>query len=240
MTRLFACGDFRTLPRVVVADGPTGTVSASAGATVLDMCVLVNPQRGVDLPYVAVRPPFFVCVDVSKKSYPQQLVFLHARVCYDTSTVFLPRSLTRKPPLQVVVTDAHRDAELVIYRCFTTVAIAPTPGALNLRMVKVPLPTNISCKGQDIQLSHRYLRVFDDVGGRCGIFACGTTSVWAVCERGWLRVLPDWADGPAEYFSSFHNVNCARGFVSGTSTVRLFPRLCLIHCLQMFMHGVGV
>ncbi|XP_065913707.1 cleavage and polyadenylation specificity factor subunit 1-like [Dysidea avara] len=58
------------------------------------------------------------------------------------------------------------------------------------------------------------LRVFRDVAGYCGVFVCGPYPHWLfMTERGALRCHPMSVDGPVVTFSSFHNVNCKKGFL---------------------------
>ena len=76
------------------------------------------------------------------------------------------------------------------------------------------------------------LRVFNGVAGYCGVcvvhskllcssifghhqvFVCGAYPHWLfMSERGALRCHPMSIDGPVVTFSSFHNVNCKKGFL---------------------------
>ncbi|CAC5370759.1 CPSF1 [Mytilus coruscus] len=57
------------------------------------------------------------------------------------------------------------------------------------------------------------LRYFEDVAGYSGVFVCGPYPHWIfMTTRGSLRIHPMIIDGPITCFSSFHNVNCPKGF----------------------------
>ncbi|XP_063441861.1 cleavage and polyadenylation specificity factor subunit 1-like [Mytilus trossulus] len=58
------------------------------------------------------------------------------------------------------------------------------------------------------------LRYFEDVAGYSGVFVCGPYPHWIfMTTRGSLRIHPMIIDGPITCFSSFHNVNCPKGFL---------------------------
>ncbi|XP_041375883.1 cleavage and polyadenylation specificity factor subunit 1-like isoform X2 [Gigantopelta aegis] len=58
------------------------------------------------------------------------------------------------------------------------------------------------------------LRYFEDVSGYSGVFICGPYPHWLfMTSKGSPRIHPMGIDGPVKSFSSFHNVNCPRGFL---------------------------
>jgi len=60
---------------------------------------------------------------------------------------------------------------------------------------------------------HVYVRtcIFHSI---CQVFVCGPYPHWLfMTERGALRCHPMSVDGPVVTFSSFHNVNCKKGFL---------------------------
>ena len=59
-----------------------------------------------------------------------------------------------------------------------------------------------------------WLRPFENVSGYAGVFLCGSTPTWfMMTSRGELRKHSMTIDGAITSFSSFHNVNCSKGFL---------------------------
>ncbi|XP_059156082.1 cleavage and polyadenylation specificity factor subunit 1-like isoform X2 [Physella acuta] len=58
------------------------------------------------------------------------------------------------------------------------------------------------------------LRYFEDISGYTGVFICGPYPHWIfMTSKGSLRIHPMGIDGWVTCFTSFHNVNCPKGFL---------------------------
>ncbi|XP_071082054.1 cleavage and polyadenylation specificity factor subunit 1-like [Haliotis cracherodii] len=75
--------------------------------------------------------------------------------------------------------------------------------------------------------SQQHLRYFEDVSGYSGVFICGPYPFWLfMTSKGSLRIHPMSIDGAVTSFTSFHNINCPKGFLYFNKQSEL--RICVL------------
>lgn len=114
---------------------------------------------------------------------------------------------------------ARIDSDLHIYEAYPFYE-KQKEGHLKIQFRRLPYAVNMEPrrvykqKEDDPTLSLRWIRPFTDVSGYNGVFVCGRRPHWVfMTARGELRAHPMLGDGRIYSFATFHNVNCAKGFL---------------------------